>query len=950
MISHPHEKELNKPELEPQAQAVCQFLEAIANRHQCLTLLHSRQSILRQDLYVPIQVTLERQYRHEIETFWGYAESEVELRHTYIPQRLDVQTRRRQVSWEEAKRQHQRLMVLADPGMGKSSLLRLEAQSTAQRERQKLLAGETTVEAVVFPLFLRLADLQETGEEISDAIPQLVQRDYPQTWTGIAPRFEEKLRTGRCWLLLNALDEVPKADRAHLSQKLNRFARDYPCPIICTSRLVGYGGAFLDGAKEVEIVPFSLKQAQQFIQTWFETAAPERAEAAEPLIQHLRINPQIRAIAQNPRLLYLLCSLYCDPELTLPTHHGQIYQKTVEYLLEQWSRTEPPPSRDRIAGKIRLLETLAYYFTCQDKDIFSAEELTHQIEAYRQNAPATLQNSSAAELLAELTQGDRILQKLTPEGNRYVFIHRVTQDYLSAAYLNRILSENLAEGIALAKQHLWEYHWHPSLSLLAGLMDEPVPLLNAIAQEKDDIFSTLLLLSGRCLAECQEIPHPLSTEIIDKIEQVWRSYPFVGFIESTVVALGQTHAQILQRIQATLEQRHYYTRKDFVIAAIAALGQIGSPQAADILIRAIAEGPWYVRGAAAVALGRIGDPQTVSALVPVLNDTDNYVRGAAAEALGVLGGSEAVAALVPALRDEDAYVRQTAAISLAQIGSPEAFEGLAKVLNHEDCCVRWEATGACRITNPAVVAALGKALNHPDDRVKEEAAMRLSRIGSPEAVEALIPALQSCDRIVREEAAHALSQLGTPETLEALIPALRDSDSLVREEAARALGRIGNPQVVERLIPALNDRDREVRKRAVEALGDIGGAQAVEGLIAVLNDEDGDVRGEAALELGRIGNAAVVEALMPLLGDKDWFVREQAALALSRVGTSQTLEKLLPLPTARIYRPEILALLRTLAVRCDREKSPWIPVYPELVGSFGILHRLWRQLAHRQKG
>ncbi|WP_414625097.1 hypothetical protein [Calothrix sp. CCY 0018] len=60
--------------------------------------------------------------------------------------------------------------------------------------------------------------------------------------------------------------------------------------------IVGYGGAFVDGAKEVEIVPFSQKQTEEYIQTWFTNAAgyiEDDSVSAEQLITELREKPQI---------------------------------------------------------------------------------------------------------------------------------------------------------------------------------------------------------------------------------------------------------------------------------------------------------------------------------------------------------------------------------------------------------------------------------------------------------------------------------------------------------------------------------------------------------------------------------------------------------------------------------------------------------------------------------
>jgi hypothetical protein len=115
---------------------------------------------------------------------------------------------------------------------------------------------------------------------------------------------------------------------------------------------------------------------------------------------------------------------------------------------------------------------------------------------------------------------------------------------LTASYLNRA-----RDSIALAREHFWEYEWHETLSLLAGLMGNPVPLLQAIADEKDDIFSTLLLLAGRCIAECEANSHPLIAEIIDRIYKFWQSYPNAGFIKSIVVAIGQANSQMFQRLR-----------------------------------------------------------------------------------------------------------------------------------------------------------------------------------------------------------------------------------------------------------------------------------------------------------------------------------------------------------------------------------------------------------------
>ena len=382
VLGAPVVEKLEQLGFKPQKNAVCQFLQDIEDNFKYIRLFHTQQEIVLKQQYIPIQVTLERKYRHEVETSWGYAESEAELKRAYALKGIVEESQRSQVDWEEAKNQHKRIIVLADPGMGKSTLLKREAGLTAQREIQKLSEDDQTVDDVIFPFFLKLSELDEKAEEIIDAIPSLIHRDYPKTSPVINVLLKEKLKTGKCLLLLDALDEVPKEHRNRLKEKLNRFARNYTCPIICTSRIVGYGGAFVERAKEIEIVPFSQKQTEEYIKTWFTNGAGyiDDSVSADGLIQELRHKPQIGGLAQNPLLLSLLCSLYQEKGLTLPAQRVQVYEKAVDHMLSKWSQNRKPLSEGKIRAKVRLLEELAYHFSCQGKDIFSADELYERIE------------------------------------------------------------------------------------------------------------------------------------------------------------------------------------------------------------------------------------------------------------------------------------------------------------------------------------------------------------------------------------------------------------------------------------------------------------------------------------------------------------------------------------------------------------------------------------------
>ena len=544
--------------LEEQKEAVLQFLQAMEERFKYIRLFHTPQQIELKNHYIPIQVTLERRYQHEVETTWSYAESEAEIQRIYALKGFQEETKETIVSWEdakkevkkEAKQENYKIMVLADPGMGKSTLLKMEAGAIVQSENQKLSENKINVEGIILPIFLRLSDLVKDSAEVIDIIPQIVRREYPRITEKFQQLLQEKLKTGKCLLLLDALDEVPKKHRIDLKNKLQRFTGNYPCSIISTSRIVGYGGNFIEDAKEVEIVPFSQKQTEEYIDTWFTNAADyinDDSVSAKGLIEELRHKPQMSGLAQNPLLLSLLCSLYQEKGLKLPARRVQVYEKTVNYMLSQWSQHRKSLSDGEIEAKRQLLEELAYGFSSSDKEIFSGSELLSEIQKY-QDKEGKLSHT----LMTELTEEYGILQKLDRESNEYLFLHRTFQEYLTACYLNRAIEENQEDGIALAKKLFWQYDWHETLTLLAGLMKNPQPLLTAIHNEDDDIFKTLLLLAGRCILEIQENHDPLIKNILNKVYTFWKSYPSTAFIESTVIAIGKGNRQMCCELQKAL--------------------------------------------------------------------------------------------------------------------------------------------------------------------------------------------------------------------------------------------------------------------------------------------------------------------------------------------------------------------------------------------------------------
>ena len=279
----------------PSEEDIVKFLSLIEDDVRETTLINSQDTIALSDIYIPIEVTLERIYQHDVETTLSYAESEVELKRAYAMKGATDHVQPSHVPWDKAKDiaedERKIVMVLGDPGMGKTSLLKMEAGLIAHEQKRKLLDKEATIDEVVFPILLPLIDVHNQGNEVIDAIPELVQRDYQQTPDSLIELLREKLRSGKCVLLLDALDEVPMQSRNDLGRRINRFARANSCLIICTSRIVGYSSHSIKNIRDFEIVPFGEKQTEQYLKRWFVNAAKsisDDAVSVERLIRELR--------------------------------------------------------------------------------------------------------------------------------------------------------------------------------------------------------------------------------------------------------------------------------------------------------------------------------------------------------------------------------------------------------------------------------------------------------------------------------------------------------------------------------------------------------------------------------------------------------------------------------------------------------------------------------------
>ena len=323
-------------------------------------------------------------------------------------------------------------------------------------------------------------------------------------------------------------------------------------------------------------------------------------------------------------------------------------------------------------------------------------------------------------------------------------------------------------------------------------------------------------------------------------------------------------------------------------------------RAIDLLIDRLGDPREDIQILACGYLARLGARAAAPAIAALaVTPRPPSLRRAALAALGALGDPATAPVLLEALADPDPVVARTAADALAFAADPTTAERLGAIAAHRgrSQAVVIRAWGAARRDRPdpaarrvmlelaatadtnAALAAIG-ALAAMGDRAARPGLAELVERGAPERQRA---------------AAWALGELsdGTapPKVVAALRGALTAQDDRLAGAAAWALARIPTPDADAGLRQLARRGGWAAAINATAALAERGGADAVADLTTLLAHDDRALRGNAAWALtararaGALPADAVTALARVLASDPSPWVRAHAARALAAART-----------------------------------------------------------------
>jgi Leucine-rich repeat (LRR) protein len=364
-----------------------------------------------------------------------------------------------------------RVLVRAEAGLGKTTLLQWLAVNSARRSFRDELADWN--DSVPFLLILRRfvdRDLPSIAE-FTLAINQHARP--PEGWV------REQLRNGSALVLVDGVDELPEEKREAAREWLADLVAAYPeARYVATSRPPAVSEDWLGEAEfePVALEPMSVPAISIFIDHWHEAVAEtlsteeegeELARLALSLTDRVRERRAIRNLASTPLLCAMLCALNRERRAEIPSERIELYRIALEMLLERRDaerrvRADIPDLGRR--EKEILLRVFALWLLNNSRSDAAIEDLVNLVDDRLPGMPRV--KASAEEVTENLLLRSGLLRQ--PVEGRVDFIHRTFQEYLAAQQAVATRSE----GMLLEHAHLDQ--WQEVVVLAAGLADLPL--------------------------------------------------------------------------------------------------------------------------------------------------------------------------------------------------------------------------------------------------------------------------------------------------------------------------------------------------------------------------------------------------------------------------------------------------------------------------------------------
>jgi len=482
---------------------------------------------------------------------------------------------RQPVALEEAL-QRRRLVIMGDPGSGKTTFLRRIAYELCSD------AGKLKLPGSGFPILVRIGELEEhmdaclrqgaAGAPTTRESPAwlghfLECRSREHKWGLDAEFFESKLGEKSTYVLLDGLDEATsEAQREWMARLFEQATGTYEqCRFVVTTRPAAYTGeATLAGFDEVRIDDLTPEAVEDFLGHWSACLYPNEPGKAEghrsQLVEALHARVEIRRMARNPVMLTALAVVHWN-EKRLPEQRADLYESIVTWLARSREQIEGREPADRC---LAVLGHLALAMQNQSKGRLTQVgkgPAAEMIAAQFRDAAEEERLERAGKFLAQNEVDSGII---VSRGSDVRFWHLTFQECLAARAIAG-LPDNQQHELLLTGERLYRPEWREVMLLLGGI------LVRQGRKKVDGLFGAVLDRVGAraTLAEKARCAGLVGTMLRD-LRPATYQFADKRYEEVLEAALGVFDAKKSRGIDLKVR-----------LEAAEALGQAGDPRLRD---------------------------------------------------------------------------------------------------------------------------------------------------------------------------------------------------------------------------------------------------------------------------------------------------------------------------------------------------------------------------------